>query len=156
MKNLILTISILLIASVSFAAESPNLFECKTNDGLVSISYSTSSFAGTPSFNYTNRLGGKEIVVNLFDENDIELQRTVMGTLVTVATEIIMDGPSTYISFTLPQVNITYDKADTRKFKTMAAKTIVNNTFGGPELVEGAVEQSEYFEMNCIADSVIF
>ena len=108
-----------------------NLFE--VSGGATSITYSTTTITGKPSFHYQD--ANRDVTV---DGPDIRTKRTELGTLVTVDVDVVNDGPTTSVTLLVPTVNLA--DATERKLRTVAIVTTSANTIGGPGLVVGQVQ----------------
>ena len=129
--------------------QAANNYEC-TNDAGTTLNYSTTSFTGTPRFTI------------LFDGNvvsrageEIQTQRTVLGTLVTVVRSIVPDAFVDTITFVAPDVNVTA-KTPEVTFKTEVFFTRTRTSIGGPGLVGGVIQSSTRRTLACTASHLDF
>jgi len=96
----------------------------------VTISYSTSSFAGGPTLAFKK---GRQTLN--FTGDQIGVQETVIGTLVTVTIATTVDRGYTSFSFLLPAIQLAA-AASKQSFQTIGITTVHKTTIGGP--VKGA------------------
>ena len=91
----------------------------------IHVSYSSTSFTGVPTFSYRdNRLSRS------FSGEEIHLQDTEVGQLVTVTLEAIADGDRVTFSLALPTVTLRRDAAIRIKVPGL---TVTNpSTIAGP------------------------
>ncbi|WP_013325158.1 hypothetical protein [Gloeothece verrucosa] len=125
-----------------------NLFEL-SND-CVQIVYSTTSFSGRPQLNYLN----KDQKFN-FQGDEIRVQETEIGSLVTVTLETIPDLLTRTLSLLVPLVNLRGEDLQTL-IQTIAIETVSRTTIGGPDLVDGAVQTYETIFLKGQARFVVF
>ncbi len=86
-------------ANPAMGGSPPNLFEL--SHAGVHISYSTSSISGKPLFSYHN--GQQE---QSFSGDEIRVQESELGTLVTVSVKKTVDTGYTSLTLVLPRVNL--------------------------------------------------
>ena len=96
----------------------------------VSISYSTSSFAGKPTLNFRK---GRQTLN--FTGDQIRTLDTIIGTLITVTIAMTPDRGSTSFTFLLPAIELATAPAK-QSFHTIGITTVHKTTIGGP--VKGA------------------
>lgn len=91
----------------------------------IHVSYSSTSFTGVPTFSYRdNRLSRS------FSGEEIHLENTEVGQLVTVTLEAIADGDRVTFSLALPTVTLRRDAAIRIKVPGL---TVTNpSTIAGP------------------------
>ncbi len=91
----------------------------------IHVSYSSTSFTGVPTFSYRdNRLSRS------FSGEEIHLQDTEVGQLVTVTLEAVADGDRVTFSLALPTVTLRRDAAIRIKVPGL---TVTNpSTIAGP------------------------
>ena len=91
----------------------------------IHVSYSSTSFTGVPTFSYRdNRLNRS------FSGEEIHLENTEVGQLVTVTLEAIADGDRVTFSLALPTVTLRRDAAIRIKVPGL---TVTNpSTIAGP------------------------
>jgi uncharacterized protein YdeI (BOF family) len=132
------------------AGNSPaNNYECTNNAGTT-VNYSTTSFTGDARLtvvfdgNVVSRAG-----------EEIQTQRTVLGTLVTVVRSLVPDSFIDTITFLAPDVNVTA-KTPEVSFKTEVFFTRTRTSIGGPSLVGGVVQSSTSRALVCTASRLDF
>lgn len=146
MKHLIVIFAS--IASLAAVAASPNLIECSNKD--LEVTYTTSSLDGKPTFNLKK---GSEVLSRRGKE--IQTQRTVLGTLVTVTKRYIPDHSTQLVTLLVPFINLT-EKVQTVEFETTLVETVAKTSFGGPSLVQGVMNPSSFDLVTCKAQQVNF
>jgi hypothetical protein len=104
------------------ATTTANRFELGC-DGI-SITYSTSSFAGPPQLSYRGPEGELS-----FSGEEIQTQASALGTEVTVTLERVPDLRTLTLTILLASINLTADEAT---FETYAIKTTNHTTIAGP------------------------
>ena len=127
------------------ATRQANLFELEC-DG-VSITYSTSSFAGPPQLSYNGPEGQLS-----FSGNEIETLPSAIGTEVTVTLVRVPDLHTIALTLLLPSFNLPAD-GDT-EFDTLAIKTTHLDSIAGPP--EGPGQTYEAVALHGVARSVDF
>ncbi|MDQ2731099.1 MAG: hypothetical protein M3Y56_05525 [Armatimonadota bacterium] len=127
-------------------AMSPDEFELKGTG--VEITYSTTSFVGTPRLNYTH--GGKH---KTFTGTEIQSESTALGQLVTVTLEAIPDYKSDILTLVIPQINL---EGNDGHFGTFAVLTTERTSRGGPSGVRGPVQSYQVIQLQGVAKSVVF
>jgi hypothetical protein len=129
----------------------PNLFDL---DGVgsknkdVHITYSTSSIAGKPIFNYKDSNGAHNFI-----GSQIRTQETEIDTMVTVTLVVVPDLHTITLTLIVPDINLQNCPV---QFETIAILTTHKNPIGGPCLVKGALQSYEIIELQGTADSVVF
>jgi hypothetical protein len=127
------------------ATRQANLFELSC-DG-VSITYSTSSFAGPPQFSYSGPEGERS-----FSGDEIETLASALGIEVTVTLEVVPDLHTIALTLLLPAITLPADgDAD---FDTLAIKSTHPTTIAGPP--EGAQQTYEAIDLHGVAKAVDF
>ncbi len=106
----------------------------KLRDEKIRITYSSTSFDGTPRLDYEK--GGRLLS---FSGDQIREQASEMGTLVTVTLKALPDLRTVILTLLVPQVNLTESKPR-RAIRTLAVVTTIRTTIGGPGLVDGPVQ----------------
>ncbi|MCW1968864.1 MAG: hypothetical protein KIH69_012205 [Anaerolineae bacterium] len=121
----------------------PNLFQIRGR-GL-RVTYSTSSITGDPLLSYSGIYGDQQ-----FRGEEIGLEETAIGMLVTVTVNRIPDAESALFTMLLPHIN------GDAKFKSVAFHTIARTSIGGPNLVKGPIESYRPIIIWCMAQVVDF
>ena len=139
-----------LTAAPALAQSTPaNNYECTNNAGTT-VNYSTTSFTGDPRLtivfdgNVVSRAG-----------EEIQTQRTVLGTLVTVVRSIAPDAFIDTITFLAPDVNVTA-KTPEVTFRSELFFTRTRTSLGGPSLVTGVIQSSTSRALACTASHLDF
>jgi len=139
----------------------PNLVTCtnivaSSNDQLDSIKliYRISDFAPRPSILEYSRLtdGGRSIKVTERG-NSIDIQDTVLGSLVSVQEFTEPDGRTSSITLVLPIVQLS-KKLKSLELNTVIVETETFSSLGGPQLVTGAIQKSNFFPVKCTVQRV--
>ena len=93
----------------------------------IHVVYSTTSISGKPLFNYHDAFQAKN-----FSGDQIQTQKSVLGTLVSVYLMRISDGPST--SFTLIVPNVLLPTSNSANILTEGITTLHKSSIIGPPL----------------------
>ena len=109
------------------------------------ISYSTTSIAGKPIFNYKDSEG-----THNFTGDEIRTLKTEIGTMITVTLKLTVDTGNTTLTVLVPNFKL---QGSAQEFKTIAIKSI-NRTSFLP--ITGALESYEVICLQGTADSVLF
>jgi uncharacterized protein YdeI (BOF family) len=149
LMTLALTPKLALAQTAVAQTQSANNYECTNNAGTT-VNYSTTSFTGDPR------------ITILFDGNlvsrsgeEIQTQRTVLGTLVTVVQRFAPDAFTDTITLVTPDVNVT-GKTPEVSFKTELFFTRTRTSIGGPGLVAGVIQSSTRRTLVCTASHLDF
>jgi hypothetical protein len=121
-----------------------NLFELSCSG--TEITYSTSSFAGPPQFSYSGLKGNHQ-----FSGDEIDVQRTKLGTEVTVTLETSPDRLLLTLTVVLPHVTAT--QGEEHSITSVGIFTSNHTTIAGPPPVE---QSYETIELHGVAKSVLF
>lgn len=101
-----------------------NLFEL--SGGMVHITYSTTSILGGPIFSYRdNHLSLS------FRGNEIHIEETALGQVVTVTLETIPDLRTVSFSLIVPHVTVIQQSSGAR-IKVLGIRTTAPTTIAGP------------------------
>lgn len=125
-----------------------NLFEVEGYG--VQITYSRSSITGDPRFTYVDKdhnLG--------FSGNEIRVQATEIGELVTVTLEVVADLRTLTVTLLVPEFNLPEDTQQS-PFETEALCTTHHTTIGGPGLVQGQLKSYKSVALSGTARHVVF
>ena len=109
------------------------------------ISYSTTSIAGKPIFNYKDSEG-----THNFTGDDIRTLKTEIGTMVTVTLKLTVDTGNITLTVLVPYIKL---EGSAQEFKTIAIRT-TNRTSFLP--IKGALQSYEVICLQGTADSVLF
>ena len=129
------------------AASGPNLYELK--GGKLTITYSTSSIAGTAQFSFK-----KGSQTKTFSGSQIRTQTAATGTLVTVDIESVPDLKTVTFTLVLPQVNL--GTKTSAKIATIGITTTAKTSIGGPALVQGQLQSYKVTDLTGTASQVLF
>ena len=126
-----------------------NNYDCTNNAGTT-VDYSTTSFTGDPRI--TIQFDGNVISKS---GDEIQTQKTVLGTLVTVVRREVPDSFTDTITFVAPDVNVT-SSTPAVSFRTELFFTRTRTSIGGPSLVVGVIQSSTRRTLVCTASHVDF
>jgi hypothetical protein len=124
-----------------------NQFDLKNTH--LKVSYSSSSFAGTPQL--TCQLDGQS---HNFSGNQIQQVQNQIGTLASVTLAYIPDFGTTVLTLLVPAVNA--DLGGKVKISTEAIVTTIHTSIGGPGLVKGAIQTYKAYALKGTAQVVEF
>lgn len=125
----------------------PNLYQLK--GGNLTVTYSTSSIAGTPQFSFK-----KGAVTKNFSGTQIRAVPTGLSTLVTVDLDAVPDLKTVTFTLVLPRVNL--GTKTSVKIATIGITTTSKTTIGGPDLVQGQVQSYKVTDLQGTAANVLF
>jgi|CXWL01.1.fsa_nt_gi hypothetical protein len=108
-----------------------NFFDLKR--GTVSITFSATDFGGQPNLSLAEGSGSRT-----FRGDEITIQKTALGTLLTVTLEAIPDLESKLLSVLLPDVNV--GPKNRERVTSVVIHTTERTSIGGPNLVVGAIQ----------------
>ncbi len=128
-------------------SHAPNLYELEGFGGL-RVTYSTTSIAGVPLFNYSYH--GKD---HAFRGDEIRTQKTEIGQLVTVTLEAVPDLHTITFTLLIPTVNL--DEKNEARIQTDGIRTLHRTSIGGPGLVKGQVDLYDFARLYGTAKSVV-
>ncbi|MBH8566991.1 hypothetical protein I8748_33415 [Nostoc sp. CENA67] len=126
----------------------PNLFELQGKD--TQITYSTSSIAGVPQFNYQT----PSLNLN-FSDTEIRTQDTEIGRQITVTLEQIPDQQTVTLTLLIPTINLPQQVIE-NSITTVAIITTERTSIGGPDLVNGQLQIYDILSLQGIARLVDF
>lgn len=129
------------------AITEPNLYELQGDK--TKVTYSTTSIAGQALFNI--RLGRKTLN---FTGDDIHVDGTPIGTLVTVTIETVPDLKTVTFSLLLPAVNL--QQSTKASIKAIGILTTAKTSIGGPKLVKGALQAYKTVVLSGTAKAIQF
>lgn len=135
------------LAASSAAATPANFYECLGTKA--SASYVTQSLAGTV---LTITVDGT--TYQAFDK-EIRDQKTVLGHLLTLTTDVIPDLFTDTLTLLLPDVNLS-GFGPKRRFVTRLFKTRTRTSIGGPQLVDGVIQINKSAPLKCTATAAVF
>jgi hypothetical protein len=105
------------------SSRNPTFFQLQGD--RLTITYATTSFAGTPQFSYQDANTSK-----VFSGTDIRTSETELGTLVTVTLVSIPDLGSTIFTLVVP--NVILSLFETVQIETIGITTIHRTSIIGP------------------------
>ena len=126
---------------------SPNLYQL--SGGGLHITYSTSSFDGTPKFHYQDALQTHD-----FSGPDIRTTNTEIGTLVSVTIRKTIDSGSTSFSLLVPVVNLT-GPGDKETVYTIGITTVHRFSIV-QAFMKGQIESYSVTNLSGMASEVLF
>jgi hypothetical protein len=137
-----------LLAPTAFAANTADSFEFHNTSGTVAISYASTSFMGVPTLSYTN--GAKTLS---FSGDQIQVEQTAIGQLVTVTVAIHPDIDFRTLSVLIPQVSVDRNPVSvaTRAILTTHHTPFIVNAFVGQQ-----EEYTQVINLKGTADFVVF
>lgn len=155
-KIVVLSLS-LLAACTALATPpmlTPNLYTCK-GDG-VSVVYTTTGIDGRSSLTFTFGEGDTRTNASGYAE-EITKSNTLLGQLVSVYVGAIPDAQTTYASVIIPRINLRgMSSEDAVPFNSLLISTTKKTSFGGPNFVNGVLDESETLPLSCTAQFVHF
>jgi hypothetical protein len=110
---------------ITAMANQPTLYEL--SGAGIHVIYSTTSISGKPLFNYHDAFQAKN-----FSGDEIQTQKSILGTLVSVFLMRTVDGPST--SFTLLVPNVRLPASNSANISTEGITTLHKSSIIGPPL----------------------
>jgi hypothetical protein len=110
-------------------ADQPTLYELAGKG--IQVTYMTSSLQGKPQFSYHDAVQAKT-----FSGDEITVENSILGALVSVFLMRTIDGPST--SFTLLVPNVRVRPSEAASITTEGITTLHKSTLAGP--LQGQVE----------------
>ena len=131
----------------SNAETTPNLYELQGDK--VQITYSSSSISGQPKFEF--RQGRKPLQ---FSGTEIQTEKTLIGTLVTITIEETPDLKRVTFSLLLPDFNL--QQSGKVNIKTIGIVTTTKTSIGGPKLIKGALQTYKVVNLSGSSKAVQF
>lgn len=130
----------------------PNLYGLNGDDAR--ISFSASSETGRPTFT----VSGLDVELSA-EGNDIQVTPVALGgwsfgSLVSVYVDAAPDAWARTITLVLPDINLTGE--DETAFTTFAVVTTHHTNIGGPDFVEGQLQDYEIISLEGTASAVMF
>lgn len=110
----------------------PNVYDLAVVGKNIHISYSSTSLSGEPQLIYRDTKGTRT-----FRGDDIRVEPTEIGRLVTVTLEQIPDLRTITLTVLIPDINL---YANVVPFQTQAITTTHRTSIGGPGLVKGPIQ----------------
>lgn len=124
------------------ANQEPNHFELHGHG--IHVVYSATSISGQPLFNYHDAIQDKS-----FSGKEITIEKSVLGTLVSVFLKRTADGPSTSFTLLVPLVRLASSGVAT--ISTDGVTTLHKNSFAGPPM-----GQDELYTVHSLHGSATF
>ncbi|MEQ1528886.1 MAG: hypothetical protein ABL925_06180 [Methylococcales bacterium] len=147
MKTL-LSLGLALYSATSLAATPATLYEC--SGGGVTVDYTTTSLTGSPMLTIT--IGRKTFTGN---GAEITEEVTVLGRLLTITQAAAPDLSTDTLTLLLPDVNV-IDFGASEKFDTRVFTTRTQTSIGGPQLVDGVVQNNASRLVHCTGTAAVF
>lgn len=124
----------------------PNMFDLKGHD--VRVHYSTSSIAGVPLLSFESK-----DLQRSFRGDEIRVQETELGHLVSVTLELVPDLHAITFSVLIPSINLEGRECE---IQTEGIRALHRTSIAGPRLVKGQVSSYESVTLRGKAQSVVF
>ena len=121
----------------------PSMFSLSGQD--ISIGYSSSSIDGKARFSYKDAEGERS-----FQADEIYIEESRLGTLVTVTTQLLVDVGSNTLTLLLPRIKLEPGKE--QAFETLAIKTHNTQTL----VRAGASQSYQVIQLTGTARPAIF
>jgi hypothetical protein len=131
------------MAKKAASAKQPNMYQL-SGDGI-HVTYSTSSFAGPPQFNYHDATQSRQ-----FTGKEIRTVGTEIGTLVSVTLNLTPDLGSTSFTLLIPHVGL--GLSDSAHIVTDGITTLHRTSIIGPPL-QG---QTEFYTVHPLQGTAAF
>ncbi len=151
-----LTLLFILSATMSHATPpATHSYDCQSSDGIYHVNYEEGQSLS---------LYGNRGTSGHFSMSQIEIGNSVMGNLLSVQLNYAPDSHSYNATFILPHVNFKPRPLPvpehgfvnlTKKFNTVLVLTKIMTSIGGPSLVDGAIERSNYISLQCTASPTV-
>jgi hypothetical protein len=141
MMKILLSLGLALFSTASLATTPAGLYECSGNG--VTVNYMATDMGTPHSLKFA--IGGKT-----FSGIDTEIREevTVLGHLLTITRSAVPDIRTDTLTLLIPDVNVrnsgAYKKFDTRIFSTRT-----RTSFGGPQFVEGVIQNNASRIVHC-------
>ena len=132
------------LTSMAQATSKPNYFACEGGDGL-RITYNLAAVAKETQFT----IAGVGLQGDSYVGDEISVTPTPIGQLVTVNVQFIADHSARYLSLVLPNINLRDNANET--INTSTIQTLTRTSIAGPDLVDGAIENSSFHPITCAA-----
>jgi len=131
------------------ASQAANSYDLRGPDRL-EVSYSSSSIAGVPLLRYADRRGERN-----FRGDEIRTEETAVATLVTVRLRDTPDLERVDFTLVVPRVNVKETGAE-EAVRTFGFWTRQRTTIGGPDLVDGQVQEYRAVRLRGTATALVF
>lgn len=135
--------------STTTTAVTPNLFTFSGRRDDTQVTFSTTSITGQPRFSYHDDT--RDVSAT---GDEISVQRTVLGTLVTVSLETVPDLHTVTATLVLPDLGGL--SGPVTHFRSFLVLTENRTSIGGPALVTGALQRYTVVKGRGTAQEVAF
>ena len=135
--------------STTTTAVTPNLFTFSGRRDDTQVTFSTTSFTGQPRFSYHDDT--RDVSAT---GDEITVERTVLGTLVTVTLETVPDLHTVTATLVLPDLGGL--SGPVTHFRSFLVLTENRTSIGGPALVTGALQRYAVVKGRGTAQEVAF
>jgi hypothetical protein len=135
--------------STTTTAVTPNLFTFSGRRDDTQVTFSTTSITGQPQFSYHDDT--RDVSAT---GDEITVERTVLGTLVTVTLETVPDLHTVTATLVLPDLGGL--SGPVTHFGTFLVLTENRTSIGGPALVSGALQRYTLVKGRGTAQEVAF
>lgn len=154
MKKIVLTLSFVLFALPAFAIE-PNRYECKNENTGFDVTYSTTSFSGSPQFTYVrnvkNEIPGFPTPLTEITSDNVK----AIGKVVSGMLSDDLNGSKVYVSLLLPDVTLSTSSTDwAAEFPTKLILTTAKIPADKPSYV--VTQSYKSFNISCKATRVLY
>ena len=136
-------------AAAAPTAVTPNLFTFSGRRDDTQVTFSTTSITGQPQFSYHDDT--RDVSAT---GDEITVERTVLGTLVTVTLETVPDLHTVTATLVLPDLGGL--SGPVTHFGTFLVLTENRTSIGGPALVTGALQRYTVVKGRGTAQQVAF
>jgi hypothetical protein len=140
--KILLSLSLALYSAASLAATPANLYQCK--GGGLYVNYATSDLVPFPVLIFS--IGDKKFSGTGADITD---EVTALGHLLTITRTAVPDVRTDTLTLLLPDVNVSNVIGSYKKFDTRVFTTRTQTSFGGPQLVEGVIQNNASQIVHC-------
>ncbi|MEQ1543431.1 hypothetical protein [Methyloglobulus sp.] len=140
--KILLSLGLALFSAVSFAATPANLYQCR-GSGLY-VNYATSDLVPSPVLMFT--IGDKDFIGRGAEITD---EVTVLGHLLTITRAAVPDLRTDTLTLLLPDVNVSNSIGSYKSFDTRVFTTRTRTSFGGPQFVEGVIQNNTSRIVHC-------
>ena len=136
-------------AAATPSAVTPNLFTFSGRRDDTQVTFSTTSITGQPQFSYHDDT--RDVSAS---GDDITVERTALGTLVTITLETVPDLHTVTATLILPDLGGL--SGPVTHFGTFLVLTENRTSIGGPALVTGALQRYTVVKGRGTAQEVAF
>ena len=136
-------------AAATPTAVTPNLFTFSGRRDDTQVTFSTTSITGQPQFSYHDDT--RDVSAT---GDEITVERTVLGTFVTVTLETVPDLHTVTATLVLPDLGGL--SGPVTHFATFLVRTEDRTSIGGPALITGALQRYTVVKGRGTAQQVAF